>query len=215
MAKIEKGIFGPLIGKHGPIIGSTWKGIPYLKIKASNASKARELSVAQKAHHEKFRFLTKWLQPLHPYVQVGYRNLAKTNTEINAAFAYHFKAALKTGATGFYMDYENVLLSQGRLKGIHQPLVSLTDENTLKLTWEHESHHLSMFNDQLMLVLYNDEFGLADGLVGGIKRSAKSCTFHFEQTLEGKSLHVFVAMISINGREISQSQYLGKIEPLW
>jgi len=31
MARLPKGIFGPVIGKLGALTGSTWKGIPYVK----------------------------------------------------------------------------------------------------------------------------------------------------------------------------------------
>ena len=31
MAKLKQGIFGPISGKLGNLVGSTWLGIPYLK----------------------------------------------------------------------------------------------------------------------------------------------------------------------------------------
>jgi hypothetical protein len=30
MAKLKKGIFGPISGKLGPVVGGTWNGIPSL-----------------------------------------------------------------------------------------------------------------------------------------------------------------------------------------
>ncbi|MES2418670.1 MAG: DUF6266 family protein [Bacteroidota bacterium] len=186
MARFNKGIFGPITGKLGPVIGSSWKGVPYLKIASANAPKERVQSEAQLAHHQKFRFLTKWLKPLHPYLLVGYRNMAQHTTEINAAFSYNFKQALKVSPAGPYIDYEN----------------------TLQLTWKNTNGSLSVYNDQLMLVLYNDEIGFADGFTGGIKRSAKACTFTFDKRLVGTRFPVFVGLIGLNGHEISESQYL-------
>ena len=134
MAKSKKGILGPITGKIGPVIGSSWKGVPYLKMASTGAAKTRVQSPAQQAHHHKFRFLTKWLQPLHPYLLVGYRNIAQHTTEINAAFSYNFKQALKMGEAGLYIDYENIRLSRGKLKGIYQAKLSLISENTLQLS---------------------------------------------------------------------------------
>lgn len=212
MAKFNKGILGPITGKLSSVVGSSWKGVPYLKME-NRKTKKKAPTVAQQLHHQKFSFLTKWLKPLHPFVLVGYRNLAQHTTEINAAFSYHFKAALKVGETGLYIDYESVKLSQGRLKGLHQYELS-RGQNTLQLNWKNSNGRLSVYNDQLMLVLYNDELAFADGFTGGVKRSAKTHTFTFEPALVGKYFHVFVGLVSANGKEISESQYLGKVAPL-
>ncbi len=113
-----------------------------------------------------------------------------------------------------HIDYPSVRISKGQLKGIWLPSLVLLDENTLQLSWQHIEETLSAYNDQLMLVIYNDELGISDGMIGGVKRSQKSCSFLFDRRLSGKPFHVFVGMIALNGREISESQYLGRIAPL-
>jgi hypothetical protein len=212
MAKFSKGILGPISGKIGPVIGSSWKGIPYLKAVTKNP-KVRVPTPAQLAH-QKFIFLTRWLRPLHPYIISGFRNLAKHFTEINAAFSHNFKEAVLGSGDSLHIDYQNVRISMGRLSGIEQPSLTLMDENILQLSWQNIEEPLSAHNDQLMLVVYNDEQGIADGFTGGVKRSAQVCRFTVDQRLAGKSFHVFVGLIALNGRKISDSQYLGKIEPL-
>lgn len=214
MAKFNKGILGPITGKLGPVIGSSWKGIPYLKTIRRNASAVRIPSPAQQAHHQKFSFLTRWLRPLHPYIGLGFRNFAAHTTEINAAFSYHFKAALKGSNPNFYMDYGQARISRGKLGGIYEVNLHLVHENTLQLIWQNKNNGLSVYSDQLMLVLYNDEIGVADGFIGGIKRSAKTCTFTFDQKLVGSYFHVFVGLIGLDAHEMSESQYLGRVEPL-
>lgn len=213
MAKFKKGILGPISGKIGPVIGSSWKGIPYLKAVAKNP-KVRVPTPAQQAHHQKFAYLTRWLKPLHPYLTVGFKNLAENTTEISAAFSHNFKMALMGSGDNLYIDYPSVCISKGKLKGIQQLNIVLVNENTVHLSWQSEEGALSKHNDQLMLVLYNNELGIADGFIGGTKRSARTCTFSFEGRLVGKHFHAFVGLIALNGHEISESQYLGKIEPL-
>jgi hypothetical protein len=39
MAKIKKGILGPLSGKLGPVIGGMWKTIAYIRIAPSKKAK--------------------------------------------------------------------------------------------------------------------------------------------------------------------------------
>lgn len=210
MAKFKKGILGGISGKLGPVVGSSWKGIPYLKT-VNTTPVNKEPSPAQLAHHQKFRFLTRWLRPLHPYLTAGYRNLAQHNTEINIAFSSIFSEAVKGVAPDFYIEYQKVRVSQGELGGIEEVVVSLTAQDTLHLSWSSGSSKHNAYNDQLMLVLYSDTIGFADGFIGGIKRSAGSCTFTFDGKLVGKPFHVMVGLIALDGRKVSNSQYLGLI----
>ncbi len=210
MAKLNKGILGPISGKIGPVIGSSWKGVYYLKAVAK-APKERVPTPAQQAHYKKFKFLTQWLRPLHPFVTTGYKNFARHNTEINAAFSYNFKAAMRGSGDNLCIDYQSVCISRGDLEGLMEPSATLLNENTLQLRWENFEGPLSKYNDQLMLVIYNDELGISDGFIGGIKRSAETSVFTIDQRLVGKSFHVYVSVIALNGREVSNSQYLGKL----
>ncbi|RZK38515.1 MAG: hypothetical protein EOO90_21950 [Pedobacter sp.] len=214
MAKFSKGILGPISGKIGPVIGSSWKNIAYLKTADIKKKSNKGPSPAQQAHHKKFGFITRWLKPLHPYIVTGYRNLAKSNTEVNLAFSDIYHHAI----TGVYPDliinYENVRISKGNLPGLDEVQAKLSSSNTLTLTWETSYEHGASFDDLLMLVILNDELSLADGFTGGIKRTAKTCSFSFNEVLVGHPFHAYVSMVSLDGRRVSYSQYLGKIEPI-
>lgn|GEM_PF-2344017 len=54
MAKLKKGILGPISGKLGPVTGGTWKGIPYLRI-SPDPARTKDRSRAQLANQEKFK----------------------------------------------------------------------------------------------------------------------------------------------------------------
>lgn len=213
MAKMKMGILGPLSGKIGPVIGGVWKGTAYLKAKPKS-DKKRVLSPAQRAHHQKFAFLTRWLRPIHSHLTIGFKNLAEHTTEINAAFAYNFKAALLTNETGHAIDYPNFRISLGELLGLEQVHAELLDQTTLKLTWCCLENKLSAHDDQLMILLYNDDLGIADGGIGGIKRSAESGLLRIDTKLQGKPFHLYVSVMALNGHEIANSQYLGRMEPI-
>ena len=213
MAKFYKGVFGPISGKIGPVIGSSWRGIPYIKSVNQHPIK-RAPSAAQLLHREKFGFMTQWLKPLHPYITMGFRNLAKHNTPVNIAFSYNFKEALIARDGGWAINYEKVRLSRGYLQGIYRPKITLMDAQTLELRWENRDERGCASDDQLMLVLYHPQSGFADGNIAAAKRADRLCVFRFNQKLLATSFHVFVSMLSMNGRQVSESCYLGVIEPL-
>lgn len=204
---------GPLSGKLGSLIGSSWKGVGYIKMNNYEQATKKTWSVAQIASREKFKFLRKWLVPLQPYVNIGFRNLAKECTEINVAFKENFRNAMIGEFPNFDIDYTKVVLSIGILAGATNPTASYLNSETLEISWINSYTGKSSFDDQLMLIIYCPFLTEADGFIGGTKRAVKRCVHPIPNQFIGQSLHIYMSFISINGKLVSNSQYLGKIEP--
>lgn len=213
MAKIKKGILGPLSGKLGPVIGSTWKGVSYLKTVPRTTAKNQTFTTKQLAHQAKFKFLHLWLTPFHPYVTIGFANLAKGLTEINMAFKINYTSALQGTYPDFYMDYDQVWLSKGTLTNLSVTSMVLDTADTLKLNWVDHSR-LGEHNDQVMLVIYCPALKIADGGVGFAKRSDYQLEFKFNSKMINQDLEVFISTVSLNRKKVSNSEYLGRIVPL-
>ena len=212
MATIKKGIMGALSGSVGPVVGATWKNIPYVRIKATQQGKKRTASPAQLANQQKFKFMNAWLEPFHPYVTIGFANLSAGRTELNTAFKINYHEALETTANGLAINYERVCLSRGNLSGLILALVERIQPNTIVLNWNQQGG-ITAYNDQLMLVVYSPVLKLADGCIGLAKRSDGKLDFTFNPKLGGQSLELYLSMVSLNRKRVSNSQYLGRMEP--
>lgn len=213
MAKTQKGIMGPFSGKVGPVVGSTWKGISYIKAAPVVTGKKRIFSAAQLANQAKFKFMNSWLEPFHPFVTIGFAHCAHASTEINTAFKINYQEALQGNFPNFYMQYDKVSLSRGTLAGLNDLTFQLISNQTLQLNWEIIAAK-GAHNDQLMLVVYSDALNLADGCVGFAKRNDGLLHFTFNAKLIGQYLEVYLTMASLNRKKVSDSQYLGRITPL-
>jgi len=213
MARIAKGILGPFSGKLGPVVGSSWKDIAYMKAVSTKGKKKRKRSEGQIANQEKFRFVSEWLVPFHPYVSIGFLNLSNVKSEINLAFSKNFHRAVVGEYPDFSIDYSKVVVSKGDLGGLTDPSVVLTDPNLLYISSSDNPSQRVSYDDQLMLVVYCPELGIADGFVGGTKRADKECTFKFNQKMTGKALEVYLSVTSFNRKRIANSVYLGRIAP--
>jgi len=86
MAKISKGILGGLSGKVGNVIGGSWKGIDYLRIKPNRVANPR--TEGQVNQRNKFTASLEYLQPNREFVNVGYKNFANKKTAFNAAMSF-------------------------------------------------------------------------------------------------------------------------------
>nr|WP_068893087.1 DUF6266 family protein [Pedobacter panaciterrae] len=209
MAKLTSGIFGPISGKVGGLVGASWKNISYIRTKPQKTTKPP--TEAQIACREKFRFLQDLLVPFYPFLTVGFKNIARGKTEINVAFSENFRQFVVGTYPNLSVDYTMFRLSKGTLHPLISAQASLIAGDLIKVTWLPSNQ--GTFDDQIMLVLYNPELKIADGFVGGVKRRDKECTFRFNPRLTGKSLEVYISVISLNGARVSNSEYLGRINP--
>ena len=116
MAKFKNGILGPISGKLGPIVGASWKGIPYLRT-APKSDVKRKATPAQLASRQKFNFLNLFLVPFHPYLSNGFRNSCGNKTEINAGFSANYKH-INGEYQNFSIALNQLKLSEGRLTGL-------------------------------------------------------------------------------------------------
>jgi len=212
MAKINKGIFGPLTGKIGNFIASTWLGIPYLK-KAPVKDKNPKRSTAQIANSQKFGYVSQWLVPFHPFITVGFSTLAIRKTAISAALSSIYNSVFTGAMPDMKIDYSKMEISKGTLRGLSNVSIICLENNTMNIKWEENSGPAARFNDQLIVVFYSEKFEMTDGLIGNVNRADKKHMFRLDETLIGQPLHAYIAVISYNRKKASNTTYVGLIQP--
>lgn len=213
MAKLNRGIFGPISGKLGNLVGGVWKGIPFIKVYKPSLTK-RERTPAQIANEEKFKFVNNWLVPFHPFLSTGYLNESKHRTTIAACLSQVYNTVFTGVFPNLEIHYDKMMISVGKLSGVADPQIVFISANTIELTWKKNTGKGTSYNDQIILVLYDREGHEADGMIGGINRTKEKCTFQFKHDLIGKSLDVYIGLYSLDRSKISNSQYLGRIIPV-
>lgn len=214
MAKLPKGILGPLSGKVGPVVGATWRGVAYIRARPRKKKRKKKVkSTAQLANEAKFKFANRWMVPFHPYLIIGFQNMPEDKPAISMAFSVNYHQAVIGSYPDFEIDFSKVVLSTGDLPNLYMPVIMLSAPDQVALSWQQKSEAGVSFDDQVMLVLYNRELELADGFIGGIKRSGGKCSFRFDPRLTGKALDVYVSVTSADRKKIAGSLYLGRIAP--
>ena len=209
MAKIKSGILGPLSGKLGPIIGSTWKGIPCVK-EVSKKPK-RESSPAQLASRKKLKFINNYLVPFHQYLTVGFANDAPQRTEISAAISRNYHDAFPWENDEIKVELAKFRISIGSLRMVSD-FYATASEQVVNFSWKENYGKGAKFNDQLMIVLYSPEGEIADGCTGGPSRAHKEWQLKYDSELAGKLVHVFVSVTSVNRKLIADSMYFGTLQ---
>jgi hypothetical protein len=212
MAKLRKGILGPLTGKIGPVVTATWKNTVY--VRAMPKKNNGPASPSQIASRQKFKFVHEVLKPFHTYLKAGFHHLATDKTEINLAFSINYLTCVSGVYPDLEADYSQLVLSEGRLLPLKTPVLELEPANLIRLSWSADWKPYSKFDDQLMLIVYCAALNLSDGFIGGIKRANQQCVFQIGPRMIGYEVDVYVGLLSLNGKQASNSQYLGRVKPL-
>ena len=134
MGKISQGILGGLSGKVGNVIGGSWKGIDYIRIKPSSVANPR--TEGQVNQRNRFTVTLEFLQSIKPFIKQGYKSLAIKKTEFNAAMSYILNNAVTGVAPNFTVDYTAALVSRGGLSGVLNGTTDLTTAGEVTFGWD-------------------------------------------------------------------------------
>ncbi|GHT03104.1 hypothetical protein AGMMS49525_07650 [Bacteroidia bacterium] len=213
MGTIKQGVLGGFSGKVGTVIGSHWKGINYMRGIPQHVHNPR--TEGQVNQRTKFAVALHFLQPLNDFLRTGFKLYAKKQLPFNAAKAYTLANAITgTSPLDYAIDQSKVLVSRGRL-----PLPDYTEADTGPADFEvnfHWSNNSGLGSaqatDKALLVLFN--FGKAEvlSITAGNPRSAERQQMFAPEQWQGDDVYAYIGFISEDGKQVSNSKYLGICE---
>lgn len=209
MGTIKKGIIGGFAGKVGPVIGSSWKGIPYIKTRPDKVANPR--TTGQLNHRYKLVKTIRFLSPLKQLLRAGFCEMAIRMTEFNAAMSWNYHHAVTGSYPEFAIDYSRVLVSRGTLAGAWNPQVK-TEAGQLRFTWQNNADNMQVMDtDRVLLLAYNPSRQKAVYLTGGNTRDSGSQQLIIPSFFKGEELHCYIAFQNMEHTAASNSQWLGSI----
>jgi hypothetical protein len=155
MGKLSSGILGPVSGKVGNVVGGSWRGIDYLRAMPASVSNPR--SPAQLNQRARFLLMLRFLQPMLDFIKIGFKAYARKMSAYNAAMSHNLRNAITGTFPDFEINYSDVLVSRGNLRGVSEASVVSPSASTLQVQWEDNSGMASaLAADRVMVVVYND-----------------------------------------------------------
>jgi len=212
MGKIKQGILGGFSGKVGSVVGSSWKGISYMRGKAVSIKNPRTLQ--QMMHRNKFAAALSVLQPITAFLRVGFKRYAHRKSEFNAAMSYTVKNAIAGTYPDYTIDFSKLLVSRGSLTGANSATAAPVI-GKIKLTWEDNTGiGEAQPTDKAMAVAINPAKGEAAYITDGAPRSSEVENLLVSPYWTGDEVEVYLAFISENGKDVATSVYLGSVTVL-
>lgn len=210
MATILNGILGGFSGTVGTVVGSSWKGIDYMRSRATSI--AQPNTPAQLEQRAKFATVVKFLKPLTAFLRVGFKSQAVKMSGFNAASSYTYKNALMGTYPAFEIDYSKVLVSCGTLPGALNPTITSTLAGEIEIAWEDNSQDTNaMDDDKVLLVVYNPIKQQAVTIAGGNTRVSGTQSITLPSSFTGDEVQCFIGFKSASQSVVSNSQFAGEI----
>ncbi|NPD85144.1 hypothetical protein HNS38_10260 [Lentimicrobium sp. L6] len=210
MGKISQGVLGGFSGKVGNIVGGTWKGIDYMRIKPSNVSNPK--TQGQLDQRSKFSKVLNFLQPMTEFLRVGFKLYAIKMTQFNSAMSYNLNNAITGAYPNFTIDYSKALVSRGSLVGSAGASVASTNPGVVELSWtDNSGSGNAKGTDKALLVVYNATKGYAVYDTAGATRATLSQNLTVPSDFSGGSVEAFIGFISEDGKEVANSVYIGSV----
>lgn len=211
MGKYLKGILGPFSGLVGTVVGASWKGISVMRSRSAKSNKpATESQLKQRSA---FALMTAFLNPLRDLINIGFQAYQKGLTPYNAAFKINIENAI----TGVYptltINYPQIVIGKGRLLTPPEFVMTSTANAQLDFTWVNNANPVSTNGTDLLTILvYNpakQSFVTASDVAA---RSAQSYNLVVPTPWSTDTVHVWVLLVSFDGKVNSDSRYLGDLE---
>ena len=209
MGTINKGILGGFSGKVGTVIGGTWKGIDYMRSKSSR--KPGNFSAKQLEQQAKFGMMMKFLRTLGTLLTTTFQDFANGITGPNAALMYNISNAITGVYPAFSINYSLVLLSKGRLQNATAPAAAAGTTGKVNYSWtDNSGFGMAKATDQAILLVYCPATGQTVYNINGAARNAATAELDVT-TFSGKTVQTWMAFISADGNEVSDSLFTGEV----
>jgi len=210
MGKINQGILGGVSGQVGNVIGGTWKGIDYLRIKPSSVANPR--TEGQMDQRSRFSTALQFLQPMLDFIKIGYKNYAIKMSAFNSAMSNILKNAITGAYPDFSIDYANALISRGSLAGVLNGAANSSVAGAIDFTWDDNSiESNAQATDKAMILAYNQSKNKAVFVTAGAARSVGTQTLTVPNDFSGDTAECFIAFISADSLSVANSKYLGSV----
>ncbi len=208
MGKIKSGILGGFQGTVGTVVGSSWKGIDYMRSKSHNVTNPR--TELQQMQRGKMALTAQTLRPLLGYLRIGFKNEAVRKSAYNAAFSYTIRNAISGNFPDYEIDYSKMLVARGTLESAENIAVSAAD-GAFTFTWDDNSGlFTAKATDIAMPLVWNTTKKLAIYGTNPASRAEGSTTMTVPKSWATDSCVLYLAFVSVDGEKVSDSLYLGE-----
>ncbi|HQS06276.1 MAG: hypothetical protein B7X86_07525 [Sphingobacteriales bacterium 17-39-43] len=207
MGTLIKGINGHISGKVGNVVGSSWRGINYVKSLPKTSLKPK--SEKQLAQQAKFALAVRFMHPVKDLLNIGFRQQHRPATGYNLAIKHTLTQAIIGQYPNYAIDYSKVQYSNGPLRR-SEGVKLIGGTGCLVIIWHGDGFRFNSFgDDQVHILIYEPDTNTYLQGPEGVQRMQEAAIIAIPEQFKGKILHTFLFCVSWNG-QVSDTAYAGE-----
>lgn len=213
MAILKDGIDGAFSGKVGTVVGYVANGKKIIRgLPRERTSQPTEKELLNR---KKFAVSQQWLEPLTDFLRIGFKDYHTNFQGFVAAKSYNQKHALEMDENNEpFINPEKALVSFGNQSLPSRADVESKEGQKIVFTWNSDvKERAYAYNDFAMVVAYHvdSEKNSAYYHTGISLRKDGTATLTLREAHIGKAFHIYLAFVSDDRTQRSNSMYLGKV----
>lgn len=124
---------------------------------------------------------------------------------------YHLNHAIKGEMPNFEIDHSKVVLSKGNRETAWAGRVEMKNTRSLRVTWEipATADHKLIAKDDVHVIIYREVKGKCAHLGYGLTRDMLTHDIKVGTINPGETVHAWIFFTSPDGKNISNSDYIG------
>lgn len=210
MGLYKQGILGSFMGKIGSVIGSSWRGIHYMRVVPAYVSNPQ--TPAQTMQRAKFALAFEFLKPIIAFLRISFKHAAVEMSEINAAMSHAILNAIDGEYPDFVVDPENILVSTGPLMAVSAATATAVTSAGVEVTWEDNSGTgNAQAGDIATLCVVNPEKEDIDVLMEAGVRSDGTAEIEVPESYIGDTVHVYLCFNTAEDGDWANSVFAGTV----
>ncbi|HKG07900.1 MAG TPA: DUF6266 family protein [Pedobacter sp.] len=209
MARYKNGINGPLSGKVGPVVATSWRGVKVLRAAPTATD---EMTEGQRIQRLKFKLVAEWLRPLRDLIWLGFKLFTGSKTPMNGCVGYHLKHAVSVGGTDCQIDFPKAIFSRGELVvSLIRELVSAAGA-LLNIKWDSALPSvLNSEDDEATFIVYSPKKKKFATFSRVAKRADGAIDLKLPAGFAGDEVHCYMQYVSADSSNVSTTIYAGTV----
>jgi hypothetical protein len=210
--RIKKGELGEISGKVGNTVLSSWKHIDV--VKSTPHKRLRNPEKSPTTQNVRIGLMSNFLSRFSKCLKVGFYTKNGKIPGYQAALKYNLLHAIAEKQLPCEIDFSKVLMSKGTREMPWACRLSAVDAFTIKVSWEipQTAKLASIGKDDAYVLCYNSTTGRGGYMVFKAKRSSLSLTEVLHYWFHVGTVHFWLYFMSPDGKEASNSKYLGELD---
>ncbi|MBB5436910.1 hypothetical protein HDC92_000574 [Pedobacter sp. AK017] len=208
MGILRNGMFGNFENRTGPLVGRVIRKRNV--ITAVQHRSSREKTQRQLDQQLKFALVSAFLKRFKGLIAVGFANVDRRHA-FNAAVKYNFRKIVIGDSPAYGIDYSKLVYSRGCLAGPNSPSVTVQTDSLLISWLPHAQSQLNRYSDRASFLVYCPERQITVIFAGPVNRASLGFELALPVGLTAFPMHLYMSFVSADGKEVSNSMYLGMI----